>query len=73
MFRLQKFTNRLTLLQNKNVKFHIFLFILYVVESLHAAGQDEDNYHFYSLEFFVCDVSGNKIQKKEIYFLNSTS
>jgi hypothetical protein len=45
----------------------------YVAEALHAAGEDEGNGHFYSLEFFVCDVSRIKKQKKEIYFLNSTS
>jgi hypothetical protein len=46
---------------------------LYVAEALHAAGEDEGKGHFYSLECFVCDVSGIKIQKKEIDFLNSTS
>jgi hypothetical protein len=45
---------------------------LYFVEALHAPGEDEGNGQFYSLEFFACDVSGVKIQKKEIYFINST-
>jgi hypothetical protein len=44
---------------------------LYVFEALDAAGQDKSNGHFYCLEYFVCDVSGIKIWKKEIYFLNS--
>jgi len=29
--------------------------------------------NFSSLEVFVCDFLGIKIEKKEIYFLNSTS
>jgi len=61
------------LLQIKNVKSQVLWFSLYAFEALQAAGQDEGNGHFYSLEFFVCGISVIKIQKKEIYFLNSTS
>ena len=39
----------------------------------HLDVQDERNVGFYSIEFFVSNVSEFKIRKEEIYFLNSIS